>query len=246
MLVFFDESGHPHPNDSSSRPVLTAVCLSESDSHAISGRLHGLKRDILGREGIELKGVALLNRHTFKNKPDYVGFIEEFFSTLSNLPVTIFASIMEAPFPLPVGQTDILPNRFRFLLQRIELLAAESDTMATLMFDGSPNLYGGVGRQFNSFLYRSDEGRACTHITDAPAFVDSKTSAGIQIADMVASVIRQYEQANLFGVSPAASDLYLWGIRRWYRDITSRTRDDLVNHQGYTLRALHRMRVGET
>ena len=34
--------------------------------------------------------------------------------------------------------------------------------MAVIMFDGSANLYGGIGWQFNSFLYRSEEGRAWT------------------------------------------------------------------------------------
>ena len=100
------------------------------------------------------------------------------------------------------------------MIQRIELLAEEQDKMATIMFDGSAGLYGGLGWQFNGFLYRSEEGRACTHITDAPSFVDSQTSAGIQIADMMASVIRQYEEAWLYRQAPSVGDTYLLTIRR--------------------------------
>ena len=76
---------------------------------------------------------------------------------------------MQAPFAEQANKDNLLPNRFRYLVQRIELLAEEKDKMATIMFDGAPNLYGEVGWKFNSYLYRSDEGRACTHITDAKA-----------------------------------------------------------------------------
>ncbi len=224
MLVFIDESGHPHPNDPTSRPVVAAVCISDADSRAISGRLHSLKRDNLGNERMELKARNLINRRTFRRKPDYQQFLEEFFSAVLNLPVTIFAAIMEQPFPCPSRESNILPNRFRYLVQRVELLAEERDEMATLMFDGQPNLYGGVGWQFNSFLYRHEEGRACTHITDAPSFVDSRASAGIQIADLTASVVRLYQEAELFRTGPPANDQFLFAIRRWYRIIEQKTR----------------------
>ena len=152
---------------------------------------------------------------------------------------------MHAPFDEQADEGNLLPNRFRYLVQRVELLAEEKGKMATIMFDGAPNLYGEVGWKFNRFLYRSDEGRACTHITDAPAFVDSRTSAGIQIADMVASVIRQYEQAELYRTNPPQGDLYLYAIRRWY-DVIDRTTRDLKNHEGEHRRGFYRMQEGET
>lgn len=247
MLVFIDESGHPHPNDANPRPVVVAVCINEEDSRLVSGRVHGLKRDLLGheRERMELKGAAMLNRRTFRRKPDYVAFLEEFFVAISNLPITVFGVVMQAPFDTQVDEGNLLPNRFRYLVQRVELLAEEGNKMATIMFDGAPNLYGGIGWKFNSFLYRSDEGRACVHITDAPAFVDSETSAGIQIADMIASVIRQYEQAELYRTPPPQGDLYLYAIRRWY-GLIERTTRDLVSQEGEHRRGLHRMREGET
>lgn len=245
MLAFIDESGHPHLNDPNRRPVVVAACFSERDARHISGRIHALKRDLLNRERLELKGLDLLNRRTFARKPEYVAFLEEFFSTLSNLPITLFSVIMDGPFGYAEEPGDYLPNRFRYLVQRIELLAESGNEMATIMFDGTPNLYGGLGWKFNGFLFRSDEGRACTHITDAPAFVDSATSAGIQIADMAASVVRQYEQAELFRRPPTAGDPYLLAIRRWYRILERMTRDDLSSHQGAERPGFFRMAVGE-
>jgi hypothetical protein len=244
MLIFIDESGHPHPNDPTTRPVVAAICISDRDSRSVSARLHALKRDNLGQERMELKAVNLLNRRTFRRKPDYVQFLDEFFSALLNLPITVFAMVMEGPFTVrPPGEL-FLPMRFRFLVQRVELLAEEQGEMATLMFDGSASLFGGIGWQFNSYLYRADEGRACVHITDAPSFVDSQTSAGIQIADLTASVIRQYEEAGLYRSAPPAGDQYLFAIRRWYRIIEQKAKD-LATHDGYNRPPLFRMAAGE-
>ena len=203
-----------------------------------------MKRDILKQERKELKGVELLTKGTFRRRSEYRTFLEEFFGTfLNNMPVTIFGVIMEAPFDAPSNEDDFLPNRFRYLVQRIQLLAEERDKMATIMFDGSASLYGGVGWQFNGYLYRSDEGRACTRITDAPSFVDSKTSAGIQIADMVASVVRQYHENDLHRVVSPSSE-YQYAIRRWHNIVAGKTLD-LVNHDGEVRRGFYRMRPGE-
>ena len=84
MLVFIDESGHPHPNDPNKRPVVAAICLSEANSHLISGRVHALKRDMLRDEKMELKARNLLNKRTYKRKPEYVGFVDELFSAILN------------------------------------------------------------------------------------------------------------------------------------------------------------------
>ena len=219
--------------------------MEEEEGRRIAGRLHKLKQEFLGRERQELKGVNLINRHTFRRKPEYVAFLEEFYNILLNLPITIFAVIMQAPFEHKPKTEDYLPNRFRFLVQRIELLAMEQGRMATIMFDGSAGLFGGLGWQFNGYLFRSDEGKACTHITDVPSFVDSQTSSGIQIADMAASVIRQYEEAELFKQPPQSGDTYLLTIRRWYRLIEQKTRDDLTAIGGYHRVGFYRMATGE-
>ena len=57
MLVYIDESGHPHPNSGDIRPVVVAVCIEAEHSRLISGRIHSLKRDLLNRERMELKGI---------------------------------------------------------------------------------------------------------------------------------------------------------------------------------------------
>ena len=188
---------------------------------------------------MEIKGRAVMNRRTFRRKPDYVAFMEEFFSALLNLPLTVFGVVMERPSAVPAPDPVFLPDQFRYLVQRIELLAESKDEMATILFDGAAGQLGGLSFKFDAFLYRSDEGRASTHITDAPFFTDSKASSGIQIADMVASVIRQYEEADLYRRAPSG-DQFLLAIRRYYRIIEQKTVEQ-ISHDGYSRPGIYRM-----
>ena len=239
MLVYLDESGHPHPNDPSARPVVVAACIRDHDARMVAARLHGLKRDVLGKERMEMKGVNLINRRTFTRRPLEVAFVEEFFSALLNLPITVFAIIMERPSLPPDPEDLMLPDQFRFLTQRVQLLAESMNEMATMLFDGSPGQLGGLSFKFEAFLHRSEEGRACSKITDTPFFGDSRASAGVQIADMVASVIRLYEGEELYKSIPAG-DTFLLAIRRYYRIIEKKTIDQ-VSHDDYSKPGLHRM-----
>ncbi len=225
MLAFIDESGLPNPNDMSTRPVVVAICYDEQHSRSITRQIYAMKRNILGSETAELKGSNLLKEKAYRKSRVKRVFAEEFFSALVTLPVTVFAAIMQSPFQQPIHVESSLGNRFRYLLQRIELLASERDDFAVMLFDGRGPRFGKTSNIFANFLYRSNEGQASVHIADAPAFVDSATSAGIQIADMCAYVIRVYQEQKLFEIRPPSGDEYLHAIRRWYRAIQGLTRD---------------------
>lgn len=123
-----------------------------------------------------------------------------------------------------------LSNQFRYLLQRVHAEAQRNGEMATILFDGNGLALGGLARRFESFLFRSNEGRSLTGIADAPYFVDSKITAGIQIADLVASVVRQFEENELFrGLRDP--DPYLSAISRYYR-IAEGLTEDLETEEG--------------
>lgn len=232
MLAFIDESGHPHPKDPSNRPVVVAVCFDERDARMISRRVYAIKQATLGAERAqsELKGRTLLNRPTHRRKPEVRALADEFFTAFRNLPVTVFATVMEGPFDHRQQDDGRLENRFRFLLQRIELLAAESNVMANVMFDGHSGQLSGLSDRFAGYLFRSNEGIANDHIADTPSFVDSASSVGIQIADMCAYVVRVYQQNELHRVSPSQGDEYLFAIRRWYNDVQEKSRDLLASN----------------
>ena len=241
MLCFIDESGHPHSHDAATRPVVVCVCIDEYDCRDISGQIHGLKRRLLGqaRERMEIKANELLNRPTFRRIPEKREFVEAFFDLCRNLPITIFAVIMERPLQPLLQDHPHLPNQFRYLLQRIDIFLEGKDDMAILLFDGDASQRGQLGLKFESFLHRSSEGRALSKIADAPFFVDSKVTPGIQIADMAASAIRIYEQNALFrGLPP--SDLFFSAVRRYYNILDQKT-VNLTSYEGYPRPGFYRM-----
>ena len=239
MLVFIDESGTPHPNDGSSRPVILAVCVSESEVRYVTRRIYSLKRQILGSDETEIKANRLLTRGTFRRIPDKREFVEAFFDLLRDVPLSMFAMIMERPLDVP-PLTPILPSQFRFMLERINLFAESKNEMATILFDGDgKSQYGGLAVKFSNYLHRSVEGRSYSRITDSPFFVDSKITAGIQIADMAAGVVRIYEENGLFrGV--AAGDFFLSAVRRYYSVVEGKTVDH-VSPSGYPRHGFYRM-----
>ena len=245
MLAFIDESGVPHPNDVSTRPVVAAVCFDEGDSRVISRRLYAMKRDLLGsaRADVELKGKKLLKEKTYLNSSASRMFAEDFFAALSDWGVTAFATIMQAPFSPQPEPSGLLESRFRYLLQRIDLFAADRNAYASILFDGRGSQFRDLSRRFSGYLFRSYRGQACAHITDTPAFVDSVTSAGIQMADMCAYAIRVYQEHRLFANPPSSDDEYQRAVRSWYRYIERLTLD-LPDGDGEIRYGLYRMRVG--
>lgn len=241
MLAFIDESGHPHPNDRATRPVLAAVCFAQRDSRSISRQVFRLKRNLLGSERaqVELKAHDLLKRATFRRKAELRELVEGVFDLLRNLPVTVFAIVMERPTQAIPRTSTLLPRQYRFILQRIHALSVDTQAAAVVLIDGNGSQYGGLARKLERYLHRHREGQSFTSIVDAPYFVDSTFTTGIQLADMVAGAIRQYEDAELFRVPP--SDYYLSAINRYYRIIRDKTQDLLDPTGLYPLHGLYRM-----
>lgn len=55
MLAYIDESGLPNPNDSCTRPVLAAMCVTEDVDRHLTETLFRYKNALIGKN-LELKG----------------------------------------------------------------------------------------------------------------------------------------------------------------------------------------------
>jgi hypothetical protein len=244
LFAFMDESGHPHPKDAASRPVLVSVCIKAQNLRAVSTELFRLKRRILQRDqgDFEAKAKRLINRGTFRNRPEKREFVESFFDMCRNLPLVIFAEIMERPQSPPPTDIDFLPMQFRHLLYRINrLLDLEPEMdLGAIFFDGDGSQYNGLSVRFSNWLYRSRGGQSLVHLVDSPFFVDSRFTSGIQIADMVASVIRIYEENELFRCAPVG-DAFLSAIARYYSIIRDKTKNLETPSGDFTWYGFNRM-----
>ncbi len=228
LFAFMDESGHPHPKDSSTRPVLVSVCINADDMRKVSIELFRLKRRILQRDqgDFEAKAKKLITRGTFRNRPEKREFVESFFEMVRNIPLTIFAIIMERPNTLPPTDVDFLPMQFRHLLYRINrfLEVEGQNRLGAIFFDGDGTQYNKLSVRFTNWLYRSRGGQSLTNLVDSPFFVDSRFTSGIQIADMAASVIRQHHENELHRGVPSG-DSFLSAISRYCSILRDKTVD---------------------
>jgi len=233
MWVYFDESGHPHPNDSCPKSVLVAVCIEESINRDMTRNLHNMKKDLLGTEDCELKGSSLLRKSTFEKVVKKRELVECFFNYLRDLPFTVFAMIMPRPSRVPNWNLTSLPNQYEFLLLRVQNLALEMDDKALLIFDdGGPSgiwqEHGpsdiNLARAITNYLFRHAVGKSLDRIYEVPMFVKSLITPGVQIADMIARCIRIYEEKGLY-TATRSTDPFESAIRRYYGIIEDKKRD---------------------
>ena len=222
IFAFIDESGHPHPNDSSDRPTLAAVCVDANRLRALNADLFRLNRDSLGKDRMyEVKANRLITRGMMRDHPKERDFVEAFFSDfLSALDMAVFAIVMERPLSEPPKDLNFLPMQFRFILQRVNALAElkSDDGLAAVMFDGNGSQFSNLAERFSNWIFRSESGRALDRLAESPFFVDSKFTPGIQVADMVAGVIRIYHERRLNEGVPDG-DEFLSAIKRCYEAV---------------------------
>jgi hypothetical protein len=228
LFAFIDESGHPHPNDSSSRPVLAAACFEASELKNLNTQLFRLKNSLLGKEQfeIEMKAKDLITRATFRRRPEKKEFVEAFFEMMRNARVTLFAVVMERPLTPPPTGKDVLPMPFRYILYRVNRLVetGSPQELGAIMFDGNGSQYNQLAERFSNWLFKSRRGQSLAHLAESPFFVDSRYTPGIQVADMVAGVVRIYQENNLNRFIPRG-DPFLSAIARYYKIVQQKTVD---------------------
>lgn len=228
LLAFIDESGHPHPNDKATRPVLVSVCIHAPDMKAIDTDMFRIKKQILGKDqfDFEAKGTELITPGHFRNTPRKREFVDAFFNLIGAWNVRVFADIMHRPLNPPPADVTFLPTQFRSQLMRINQYMELNypDKIAIALLDGNGQQDNKIALRYNNWMYRTHAGRSLSRIADSPYSVDSKITPGIQIADMAASVIRQYSERELFSGAPPNSP-YSASIARYYGLLKSKTVD---------------------
>lgn len=222
MLFFVDESGHPHPHDSTKHPVLQGVLIKETDIRQLTKDIHNLKDNIYNSQA-EIKS-TIINRRVFtKHQTKNKQYIDNFVDLICNYDITTFAVIMDLPVaPLSISP-DHFPKQYELLMKRAEFYAQSYDAEKVLfIYDEQTNLIDSqISESFNNFLIKSSLGKSFTRILEMPLFVDSKIIPAIQIADVFAGITRQFYELNLANQSPS-NDFETW-ILSLYNKIHART-----------------------
>jgi hypothetical protein len=225
MLIFIDESGKPHPNDSTTNPVLCGVCIKESDIKIITKSIYRLKMKIFGKD-TEVKSTSLIRRRIFdKNMTINKQYVEEFVKTACSLDIRVFAIIMDKPNVPVILNESILPKPYKLLISRVERYCDNyGHEKAILVFDEDPGNDLIVAKCITNFLFRSKIGKRFDYILEMPFFVSSKVTPAIQIADVFAGIIRHYYEIGLFKkASDEISDRFECWINELFMQIISKT-----------------------
>jgi len=202
MLFFIDESGHPHPKDSTLRPVLSTVGVDVGELRRLGGAIHAVRRDVLQNEDIanerDFKAKAVFNTRTYDRKRPKWEYVEAIFDIAVELGVVSFHIVMERPTRELAQAPDRMPTQVFFLLQRVNAYMAKHrpEGVAIPVLDSQS--HGAdlkLSKQVQAYLYRTAKGRAW-RMLPSPLFVDSMTMAGIQVVDLFASCVRQYHEIS--------------------------------------------------
>ncbi|HEX9976557.1 MAG TPA: DUF3800 domain-containing protein [Dehalococcoidales bacterium] len=229
MLVFIDESGHPHPGSDIRRPVLLALCMRESDSRSITSEIYRLKTNLLGggKENLEIKARELLDKATFRRIPEKKELIEGVFDVIRRFDLNIFATVMEKPDRVPYYRPpDMLPHQHRFLVIRVNYCAEEKGPgeMALLIFDSQDTQNDqSLGKAMARYLYGSQEGQSLQRLIETPLFIDSTLATGMQLADLCAYCVREYYEEGLDATWP--KDAYHMAIKRYFDIISAKSKN---------------------
>lgn len=206
MLVFIDESGHPIPTDNTERPVLLGVCIKETDIREINNYIHKAKIDVYGKSDVEIKATNLINRKILNDKySNNKLFLDKIMNFISYLNFKVFAIIMERPDFKPFHEDGILPKQYYYMLKKIEFFCENYNyPMALIIFDEQDrNTDYKISIAFYNFLYQSKLGKTFKKILEVPLFTNSKITTGIQLADLMAGIVRHYYESGLNKHKPA-------------------------------------------
>lgn len=226
MLVFIDESGKPHPNDATNRPVLCCVCIDENSVRELTHQVYQLKNSIFGNTN-EIKSTDILQQQTIvKNIKYKKQFVDQLVDIACSHDIKVFAIIMKRPTTAIAMSDTNLPKQYLLLLKRVEYFCENYDhKKAILIFDEvNPSNDLKISICINNFLFKSKLGKDFDRILEMPLFVNSSITPAIQIADFFAGIIRIYYDRGIDTKRNVTNPFEIW-IKELYNKIVTKTED---------------------
>lgn len=144
--------------------------------------------------------------------------------------VSVFAAVMHRPdTETPKERPNNLPLRYKYLLERVSYFAYEKNSMALLVYDEDAKDKV-IWRSINNYLFKHPAGKRL-NILEMPLFVKSVITPGVQVADLMAGIIRHYFEKELDRKEPENS------FEEWIKELftmVSKLSFDYHNERGTT------------
>ena len=205
-FFYLDESGNNHghhdPLISGETPlfVLTTLAVHACHWRKFTQEFTRLKARFFSVEigpdrhpqYYEIKGSSLLKPRN-RTSARRAAFTHKVFDLIHSFGGKLFAVVFIKNPQNPASKImlytkglQILSERFHAFLEEV----GDPGIQGLMMLDSVlKHLDRQVAESYLSFVFGNQDGRQFTKLVEAPVFVDSKLSAGVQLADIVSSVV---------------------------------------------------------
>jgi hypothetical protein len=153
-----------------------------------------LARTIKRPEEWEAKGSDLTKPHNANSKRRHA-FLREVLNFISSNQGCCFgATFIKNPYK-PTDSNSLYTHALQILVERFSLFLAEHPVYSEgiMICDSRMKGLSGsditVARSHMSYIFGNDTGKRFINIIEAPLFADSRLTVGLQLADIIASVI---------------------------------------------------------
>ncbi len=201
MFAFIDES---YRSGKSRIAVTTyaAVMVPRDATRELARGLWNLKRRVwpdCDPHDKELKGRTLLAQRKL-DSGIYDDAINGVLALMGQYSATPFAVTRIGQIGSFKSKRSQFPTYLQWLLHRVNDYTAlrSPDSLALLVLDNVEDKTNRIiAEAMSNFLFRSNFGQKFQHIVDFPTFVDSMTTPGVQLADIVAYTVCAFHDGRV-------------------------------------------------
>lgn len=253
-FAYADESGNKDINNKQNKLyVLTALIIHEQYWNWIHQEIKNLKRkvwDLVRNKGLQKDppGDFELHMKEISRKEGYYKAIGddddklrtiwwEMYSFLSKLFIKIVSIVVHKEYFIKGNYTGVANWAFKLLVERLNRYVMdnhpEKEQHIMIVMDSVDPEFDEQKRHEIETLIKYGTGQGWDEfpeqVIETPFIFDSKTHNGVQLADIVAFLVRRYAM-KYFGLSPGAF------FNDYCDDLMTLIEDKFYRHDGYTLK----------
>lgn len=241
-VFYIDESGTSEPfslplqNGVTPIFTLTAVVLPLSRWRDFDRKYNNLKERFFpdetqkkGRkEDVEIKGNDLTCPRN-KDSERRQAFLKQVFRLLKDFNASIFAVTFVKSADNHASAKSLYTKGFQILLERFNDYLESSEERSERFDDGiiicdsragaikGRGLDKDIAKSYQTYIFGNEKGRQFTRLQETPLFADSKITVGLQLVDIVSSVIYANHYAyHMRGIENAPDYSH---TRKWWKCI---------------------------
>lgn len=190
-VLYLDDSGKPHPSDSTGAVVIAGFSIPSAESQTLHRRIAGAKSHFFGQRGDpsgwEIKSSKMIPRR-WRRSTRYRNFVDEVLRILGTLDCTVYSvSIEKRNMAHQMKLSTTMPLQLQVLIRHFTRECEAEGATGMIVSDWSnQGLDSHANKCVASFV-------VSRHLSHHPGvyYTDSAVSHAIQVADLIAGIRRR-------------------------------------------------------